>query len=278
MIKSILLSVDGSIYTDAVVTHGIQLAKAFESRLKVLSIVDIRILEWAVVMGTDGFVPIIPSTVYQEESKKMLESKAEAVLKKCSNILNKEQLDFETEKIQGSPVDIICEESYLVDLLIMGARGEFAKWESKLVGATLEAVVRQCKKPILIATKNFKKISKILVAYDGSDNANKALQLAGFFATKLKAPIALLNVNDNEQLRNKFLHEANSYLEPYEISTELIGISGSPEKEIVKVAEENDCDLIIMGSFGHSRIRGAILGSTTEQVMRNSKIPVLLVK
>jgi nucleotide-binding universal stress UspA family protein len=278
MIKSILLSVDGSVYTDAVVMHGIQLAKAFESRLMVLSIVDIRILEWAVVMGTDGFVPIIPSTVYQEESKKMLESKADAVLKKCSSILKKEKLDFETEKIQGSPTDIICEKSYLVDLLIMGERGEFAKWESKLVGATLEAVVRQCNKPILIATKNFKKISKILVAYDGSDKANKALQLAGFFATNLKAPVALLTVNDNEQLRNKFLQEANSYLEPYEISRELIGTSGSPEKEIVKVAEENNCDLIIMGSFGHSRIRGAILGSTTEQVMRNSKIPVLLAK
>lgn len=278
MIKSILLSADGSIYTDAVLTHGIQLAKAFKSRLQVLSIVDIRIFEWAVAMGTNGFVPIIPSTLYQEESQKMLESKAKAVLKKCSSILNREKVDFKTEKIRGSPVDIICEKSHLVDLLIMGARGEFAKWESKLVGATLEAVVRQGNKPILIATQKFKKISKILIAYEGSDKANKALQLAGFFATKLKAPIVILTVNDNEQIRNKFLQEANSYLEAYEIPVELMGIAGNTEKEIVKVSKESNCDLIIMGAFGHSRIHEAILGSTTEQVMRKSEVPVLLAK
>lgn len=278
MIKSILLSVDGSKYTDAVIKYGIQLAKAFESRIKVLSIVDVRIFEWAVVMGTDGFVPVIPSTVYQEESKKMLESKAKAVIDKCSAILNKEEIDFETEKIQGPPVDIICEKSFLVDLLIMGARGEFAKWENKLVGATLEAVVRQCNKPILIASQNYKAISKILFAYDGSDKANKALQLAGFFAAKLNVPVTILTVNENEQKRKKFLQEANTYLEPYEVSVELIGISGSPEQEIVKVSEENKCDLIVMGAFGQSRIREAILGSTTEQVMRKSKVPVLLAK
>ncbi|MFQ5824509.1 MAG: universal stress protein [bacterium] len=278
MIKSILLSVDGSIYTDSVVKQGIRLANAFESVIKVISIVDVRIFEWAVVMGTDGFVPVIPYSVYQEESKKILESKAKAVLDKCKSILKKEKIVFETEKLHGSPVDIICERSHLVDLLIMGARGEYAKWESKLVGATLDAVVRQCNKPILITSKKYQEISKILFAYDGSDKANKALQLAGYFAAKLKVPVTILTVNENEQIRNKFLQEANTYLEPYEVAVELIGTSGSSEKEIVKVAKDINCDLIVMGAFGHSRIRKAILGSTTEYVMRNSMTPVLLAK
>ncbi|MFQ5751620.1 MAG: universal stress protein [bacterium] len=276
MIKSILLSVDGSVYTDAQVKHCIQLAKAFQSKINVITIVDVRFFEWAVAMGTDGFVPVIPSTVYQKESRKILESKADAVLKKCSSIIEKEGLVFELEKIHGPPADIISEKSHLVDLLIMGARGEFARWESKLVGATLEAVVRQCNKPIFITPQKFKKISNILIAYDGSSKANKALQMAGFFATKLPAPVTILTVNDNEQIQKKFLQEAKTYLEPYQISMEFIGTSGSPEKEIVRISEEKQCDLIIMGAFGHSRIRVAILGSTTEQVMRKSKIPLLL--
>jgi nucleotide-binding universal stress UspA family protein len=277
MIKSILLSVDGSAYTDSVVKHGIRLAKAFDSVIEVISIVDIRIFEWAVAMGTDGFVPVIPSTIYQEESKKMLETKANAVLKKCASILKKENIKFETEKLHGSPVDIICDKSHLVDLLIMGARGEFAKWESTLVGATLEAVGRQCNKPIFIVPKKYNEIHDILFAYDGSDKANKGLQLAGYIATKLPVTTTILTVNENEQLRNKFLQEANKYLEPYKIAVNLTGKSGSPEKEIVSFAEENKSDAIVMGAFGQSRIRKAILGSTTEYVMRNSKIPVLLV-
>lgn len=278
MIKSILLSVDGSIYTDAQVKHAIKLAKAFKARIRVLSIVDVRIFEWAVVMGTDGFVPVIPSNVYKEESKKILESKVEAVLKKCSQILSKEKIDFETEKLHGSPSDIICEKAALVDLLIIGARGEFAKWKKTLVGATLDAVMRQWNKPILITPQKFQKISKILFAYDGSDRSNKALQLLAFCATNLKATVTILTVHDNQQIRKKLLNEASIYLAPYEITVELIGASGNPEKEIIRVSQDDKCDLIIMGAFGHSRIREAILGSTTEQVIRHASIPVLLSK
>ncbi|MFQ5705912.1 MAG: universal stress protein [bacterium] len=278
MVKSILLSVDGSSYTEAVVKQGIYLANAFESHIRVVSVVDIRLFEWPMGMGADAFVPIIPSSLYQEESKRMLEAKSDAVLQKCSGLLQSEGLEFETEKIYGPPVDVICEKSYLVDLLIMGSRGEFAKWKSKLVGATLEAVVRQCNKPILITRERFNPISKILVAYDGSDKANKALQLVAFFGTKLKANIVVLAVHENDQVRNKYLQEADAYLEPYKCDLELIGVSGSPEKSIVQLANEKACDLIVIGAFGHSRIREAILGSTTEQVMRAARIPVLLSK
>lgn len=278
MIKSVLLPVDGSTYTDAQVKYCIQLAKAFQCRIKVLSIVDIRIFEWAVVMGSDGFVPIIPSNIYKEESKKILESKADAVLDKCSTILSKENLDFEVEKIQGPPADIIFEKAHLVDFLIMGQRGEFAKWKSSVVGATLDVIARQWSKPIVITPQQFNKVSKILFAYNGSDRANKALQLAGLFATELNVPVVVLTVHDKEAMRKKFLDEAKVYLEPYKISVEAIGVSGNPVKEILTVAEDQKCNFIIMGAFGRSRIRERILGSTTEQVIRNTNIPVLLSK
>lgn len=278
MIKSILLSVDGSTYTEAQVKYCIQLAEAFNCKIKVLSIVDIRIFEWAVVMGTDGFVPMVPSNIYKEESQKILETKADAVLDKCSRILKQEGIDFEVEKISGPPVDIICEKARVVDLLLMGARGEFAKWKSRIVGATLDAVVRQWNKQILVTPEKFKRVSKVLFAYDGSDRANKALQLAGLFGTGLDVPVVILTIHDKKAIRKKYLDEAEIYLEPYKIPVELLGVSGHAEQEILNIADERQCDLIIMGAFGHSRIRETILGSTTEHVLKNKKIPVLLSK
>ena len=196
MIKSILLPIDGSVYTEAQVRYTIELARAFDARISVLSILDVRIFEWAVVMGTDGFVPMIPSNVYKEESKKILESKAAAVLEKCSKILTSENVEFDAEKISGSPSDIICEKAPLVDLLVIGMRGEFAKWKKNLVGATLDAVMRQWSKSILVTSREFKSIGNILFAYDGSERSNKALQLVGLFATQLKAPVTVLSVHD----------------------------------------------------------------------------------
>ncbi|MCZ6820386.1 MAG: universal stress protein [Calditrichaeota bacterium] len=278
MIKSILLPIDGSVYTEAQVRYTVELARAFDARVSVLSILDVRIFEWAVVMGTDGFVPIIPSNVYKEESKKILESKAAAVLEKCSEILTSENVEFDAEKISGSPSDIICEKAPLVDLLVIGMRGEFAKWKKNLVGATLDAVMRQWSKSILVTSREFKSIGNILFAYDGSERSNKALQLVGLFATQLSAPVTVLSVHDKEIFRSKLLEEAQSYLKPYKAQVDLVGVSGNPEKEIIRVAGERHCDLMIMGAFGHSRIREAILGSTTEQVVRKADVPVLLSK
>jgi len=278
MIKSILLPVDGSTYTDAQVKHCLAIAKAFGAKVKVLSVVDIRIFEWAAVMGTDGFVPVVPTNVYREESKKLLDSKAQAVLDKCSDILQENKIEFDVEKIDGPPVDVINELSNLVDLLIIGARGEFAKWKPKMVGATLDAVARQCNKPLLITPQKHQEISRILFAYDGSPRANKALQLAGSVATNLKVPIAIVCVHQNEPMRTKILEEADSYLEAYEVETAAVGVEGNPEKEILNQAKTNKCDLIVMGAFGHSRIREAILGSTTEHVVRSATVSVLLSK
>lgn len=278
MIKSICLPVDGSVYTDAQLKHAMSLAKPFGATIKVISIVDVRILEWAVVMGTDGFVPVIPSNVYKEESKKMLEDKAAAVLEKCAEILTNRKIDFTTEQALGSPADIILEQAPFVDLLVIGARGEFAKWKTNLVGATVDAVVRQWNKPILVTPQKHQRLRKLLFPYDGSEKSNRALQLAAFVASRLKLPIVVQTVHTKEGTRRRLLHEASTYLEPHKINYETVGMSGNPEKEIIQMTNDMKCNLIIMGAFGHSRIREAILGSTTEQVIRNTRVPILLSK
>ncbi len=70
MIKSILLAIDGSNYTETALKEGIDFAKIFDAHLRVLTVIDIRIFEWDVAIGVEGFAPIIPSTAYQEESQK----------------------------------------------------------------------------------------------------------------------------------------------------------------------------------------------------------------
>ena len=53
---------------------------------------------------------------------------------------------------------------------------------------------------------------------------------------------------------------------------------GNPVEEIIKSAEENNCDLIVMGTHGQSTLEDVMLGSTARRVIRRSKIPVLVVR
>ncbi|MGJ5630457.1 universal stress protein [Nostoc sp. CALU 1950] len=53
-------------------------------------------------------------------------------------------------------------------------------------------------------------------------------------------------------------------------------IHGEPEKVIANYIEKQDINLLIMGTYRHSRIRHLVIGSTTAQMLRSSHIPVLL--
>ncbi len=279
MIKTILLSVDGSAYTEPVLQYGIQFARKFEAYLKVLTIIDVRIFEWAVAIGVEGFAPIIPSPTYQEESQKLLEQKAEQVLKRAGEILNREGVSHSLEKENGNPIDVICEKARLVDLVVMGAHGEFSRWSEKMLGTTVESVARLIIKPLMIVPKKFREIQKILLAYDGSENSSKALTMAAFLASSFKVPLTVLNVNDSPEEGERIVGETREYLQAYHIpEIQEKVVPGVAAEKIVEVSQSDHSDLIIMGSFGHSRIREAILGSTTVQVMRKVDVPLLMVR
>ncbi len=278
MVKRILLPVDGSEYTNSVVKHGIALARCFSARVRILSVVDVRIFEWVLSVGADGFVPVMPAPGYQEESRKLLEKKAQAVLDRCARALEAEGIPFEAETVGGSPVEIICERANLADLIIMGNRGEYARWATSMLGATLEPVTRHVTKPIMIVQQRFRDIRRLLAAYDGSEHANRALQLAGFFAERLPAPVTVVNVADNLEVSARICAEGVHYLQAYDAQVDSATLSGRSDTAIIAFATKNRYDLIVMGAYGHSRIREAILGSTTVQIMRKSTIPVLMVK
>lgn len=279
MIKSIFLAVDGSVFTNAVVDYGIDLATKLGAFLRVYSVIDIRIYEWVLNTGGEGYMPVIPSNVFHDESYKFHNERAEVLIDSLKVKLNDSGVKFEADKLEGDPVEMICDISRQVDLVIMGARGDYARWGDRLLGATLESVSHQNHSPLLIAGQDYKEFKSIICAYDRSEASNTGLKLSANLSERLNLPLEIVSVQDDELKRNEILEEARIYLEPYKLESQLRHESGDPAKTLIQVTQDTpDPALLVMGSFGHSRIREAILGSTTVQVMRKANKPILLAK
>jgi len=278
MIKSVLATVDGSAYSDAVVRQSIQLAKKYSALLRFLTIVDVRIFEWALYIGADGFMPMLSASTYQKQTQRFLEEKAAEVLKKCAQKAHAAEVDFVTTQIAGSPVEVICEQARMVDLIVMGRRGEYARWEGKLMGATLDGAVRETNKPILVLPKEYRAIRRMLLAYDRSPQANHALQMAADFALHLKCPLFVLAVDDDAASGRITVEEAMEYLRPFGLKANSQVSKGSASEMILRASGRENVDLVIMGAHGHTRLREALLGSTTEEVLREIDLPLLLVR
>ena len=278
MFKNIMIAIDGSAYTESVINYAVALAKIYDSQIHVLTVADVRIFEWASAMGADGFVTIVPSGAYQEESVKILEEKCEKILQKCASLLENDHVRFKLEKMVGSPVEIILSKAQIADLVIMGKRGEFERWDNHELGVTVQMVCRNITKPLLVVKKDFRPIQRILLGYDGSVHANKALQYSANLAERYHAAIVVVCVTDDKDFGRLCCQEAADYLEAYTSEVPREVISGTPDRALVGYAQTNNMDLIAIGAFGRSRIREAILGSTTEHILRFSTCPILLAK
>lgn len=141
----------------------------------------------------------------------------------------------------------------------------------------------------------------IMIATDGSEAAKKAvdaaiklakLNKAKLYAVHVIAPGELsVNLRDPRDLEWKdsmkvYLEkqggEVTAYVEDAgktaDVEVESIVLEGNPANEIINFAQKNDIDLIIMGTLGKTGIQRFLLGSVTENVIRHSKKPVLVVR
>ncbi|MDZ7688792.1 MAG: universal stress protein [Halobacteriales archaeon] len=137
---------------------------------------------------------------------------------------------------------------------------------------------------------------KVLVPYDGSEQADEALRLA--LRTYDDAEVVVLHVidpvgkggrkgakaswwnmwyEDREKLAETVLEDAREIAdeEGHEIVTEIR--RGKPSKKIIEYAEEEEVDAVVMGRQGETGLSRILLGSAAEKVARHTDVPVTLV-
>jgi nucleotide-binding universal stress UspA family protein len=137
---------------------------------------------------------------------------------------------------------------------------------------------------------------KILLAYDGSEGANKALEAAVELAQLHQGKIWALAVEENlphviatvgefqdtkEQANEKFgklLQAARTRAEQAGIELKTIIRAGHPAQTILSMAREGEFDVILVGHSGLSGVWAAFLGTTAEKVSRHAPCSVLIVR
>ena len=90
---------------------------------------------------------------------------------------------------------------------------------------------------------------------------------------KKRDNVAIHEVLHSFTERVKASDEAQSFA-----TDEIIVERGNPAEQIVRVADDRNCDIIVMGSHGHGVIEDALLGSTARRVLRLATKPVLVVR
>lgn len=137
----------------------------------------------------------------------------------------------------------------------------------------------------------------ILHPTDFSSNSTHALQIAADLAKTYTAKLLIVHVAETLGPENVTFGEVGTQLEPegyqsrlrndleksaptsdLSIPVERLIAEGNPADEIVRIAKQHGCGLIVMGTHGRTGMSRLLMGSIAEQVMRHADCPVLTVR
>ncbi len=232
-----------------------------------------------------------------------IKDKIKVRFKEMEAELKRHGMDVESSVELGNPAREILRAAdfHNVSLIAMGCHGK-RLIEEVMLGSVSDQVIKEAKVPVLavrctvlegireeaVEKYSSESFEKILFPVDFSFCSTRALE----FVRKLKdagcREVTIAHVVDNRYLfpyRSKQAKtEAEKRLEVYRKELEERGMKatvkvpvGSPIDELVKLAEAEDSSLIVMGSHGKSFVKEVFLGSVSENMIRQAKIPVLVV-
>ncbi len=276
MIKHILVPTDGSDNAMLGVRYAAEVAKHYGATIHGFHVVDLRLLEGPFLRDVSASLGTAPYVNYEGNIALVLEERGQAALAAVRQVCEEVGVKCEVAQVSGVVPRAIVERGELADLIVMGRGGEHGQWLDGLVGSTTQSVVRRTKRPVVVTATDRLGHDRFLTAYDGSSHAKTALQIAAGLCADWKAPLDVLAVGGDRA--DAWLNEARSYLGAHDVEVTYVKREGDPSEMIVAYAVECNADLLVMGAYGHTKVRELVVGSTTAYAMNHAPCPLLLTR
>lgn len=293
MLNSILVSLDGSSFAEAALQVGLALSRATGADLHLATVHE-----------------PVPSFAYDEWETAAWDWSSEYIerIKATAEPLAGGSVDGWV----GSGRVVEClqlrADEVRADLVVMATHGRGAFTRAWL-GSTADSFVRQAAQPVLLirpaedgspTLANDVAFDRILVPLDGSPLAESELDLAKEFARLFEAELLLVRVVSypveiaspylphtvqmNQQIVDEAKDVAQAYLdevagrvreEGFGVRT-FVEVDAQPGHALARMAEGLEADLVVMATHGRRGLQRALLGSTTDKVIRGVRLPVLV--
>lgn len=294
MYDRIVIAVDGSDEAWRAAKRGLELAQAFDANVDVLSVVEQKALR----------------LTETSDEKAQLRERREAALTEIEELASEFGQPVTTKLAEGKPAARISEyvDEQDADLIVVGRQG-LTGLGRRLLGGVTEQVLHQNNVPVFVVSGGDDEgemepdYSRILITTDGSENAEVAIPYGTAIAQRYRSDVHVLNVVDLQAaagpfsaggLEKEFIERleargqdaVDSVATKTEESAPNLTVETAVERTtsfkgaaagVREYVDENEIDLVVMGSHGRSNLKRQLLGSVTSTVLRTVDVPVLVV-
>ena len=283
--QKVLACIDGSTLSESACDYASWIATRVDAPLKLLNTIDHHhemsaTSDLSGNLGVDGRDHLLEEMTSQEqqESKGRIKQ-GKAILQMAKErVINDGISDPETCLQHGSLIDALTEFEESIRVLVIGARGKVHEDQPHQIGAKLESMIRSLHRPILVAYEAFQTPKQIMIAYDGSETADKAVDIVADSPLYKGLVCHLVHVDKKGMGDSPLENAANKLRAAGGLEIIEANLQGKPEEKLCEYQINQNIDMTIMGSFSHTRIHDLILGSFTVKMLLNTSTPLLLLR
>lgn len=287
-IRKVLVPVDFSPPSSFAIGHGIALARRFKAKLMLFHVIEPSV----------ALTYTFPTE--SEKADKARYEQAERMLGALVGPEDQDDLDLEIAVRMGDIEEQISSaiHEFGADIVVMGTHGRklVSRW---LIGSVTQALLRKLPVPILTVCHVARPLSfsRILFATDFSDLSKEGLHFVLDLAGSMKSDLVAAHVIERrppvtyetpqvatlfDEERRRALDEARSAFARIEseakgrnIKVETVVAEGIPAEAIVRIADENAVDFIVVSVRKKGRLERTLMGTTAERLIREAHVPVL---
>ncbi len=276
MSKRIVVGLDGSPYSKTALGMAIRRAKLYKGTLIGVAVIDRPSIEHLAAGAQPGGFQLAESTVsgLLNDAK----SHAENLIAQFRMECDQHEIAHEDIIYTGTPYEGLGQESRTADLIITGLRTFFHYPTREGPGDTLELLLKDPVCPVLAVPKDMELPRNVVIAYDGSRGAARALQAYAHVTPDIPDiyPVTLLCVAADYD-RNKYhLEKAARFLRSHGIEARMMLRTGKPLDAIQQVLRELHPALIILGRPVAQSLTERIFGSTVGSIIKDATVPVFV--
>ncbi|MBM3530520.1 MAG: universal stress protein [Alphaproteobacteria bacterium] len=274
MIKDVLVSLPVGEAPTAVVDYAVSVATAFDAH-----IAGLTFAYEPVVPGTvfDGFAADIIAN-FRAESEKL----GQAAIAKFEEKARRASLSAESHMLESGPAgasELFAQIARHFDLAVLPQAGPETEGREEL---TIEGALFGSGRPILVVPyiqKAGLKLDRVMVCWDGSRAAARAIGDAMPFLERAKA-IEIVTVAKQQEPADELPGvDISRHLARHKISVDFKRIVANDieiSSAILSYAADAGTDFVVMGGYGHSRLREFVLGGATRGILESMTVPVLM--
>jgi nucleotide-binding universal stress UspA family protein len=277
--------VDGSILSEAVCDYAAWIVKRIDLPLKLLHTIDHHhekgeLVDLSGSIGIDSRDHLLEEMASHEQQQSKLRLKqGKSILQAAKQRVNQDGVSEPITCLRhGSLIDSLIELESNIRILVIGVRGKVHENQTGQIGEKLESLIRSLHRPILVVCTEYQSLERIMIAYDGSEAAEKAVEMVAH--SPLYKGLECHVVCAGKKVSAEGLLEKAAEKLKKSGDKEIITarLEGKPEEKLCEYQETNQIDLTVMGAFTHTRIHDLLLGSFTVKMLINSKKPLLLLR